>query len=112
MMLNNRGQLSTNLPFILSIVLFFTTLTFVSVSMASANSGWLRYAPTSFTQPSCSLGIIVIDGLLTCAWNYLSAFLALMSISSEFAIFNGIILMGLIFSLGWAVVALLRGGGG
>jgi hypothetical protein len=109
--LDNRGQV-TNLPFILGIVVFFSFMVVLSVSYASTTQTLLRNAPTSFSVPSCSLGIIVIDGLLTCAWNYMVTFLALMSVSSEFALFNGVIIFALITSLGWAILSILRGGGG
>jgi len=109
--LGKKGQV-TNLPFILGAIVFFSFMVVLSVSYAGTSQGFLKNAPTSFSVPSCSLGIIVIDGLLTCAWNYLSTFLALMSISSDFAIFNGVILFALITSIGWAILSILRGGGG
>jgi len=109
--LGNKGQV-TNLPFILGVVVFFSVMVVMSVSYAGSTQVILKNAPTSFAVPSCSLGIIVIDGLLTCAWNYLSTFFALMSVSSEFALFNGVIIFALITALGWAILSIVRGGGG
>lgn len=109
--LGNKGQ-ATNLPFILGAVVFFSFMVVLSVSYAGTSQTLLNNSPTAFTVPSCSLGIIVIDGLLTCAWNYMSTFFALMSVSTEFALFNSLILFALIASVGWALVSLLRGGGG
>lgn len=109
--MGNKGQAS-NLPFILGAVVFFSFMVVLSVSYAGTSQALLTNSPTSFSVPSCSLGFIVIDGLLTCAWNYLSTFLALMSVSSDFALFNGVILFALITSLGWAILSILRGGGG
>jgi len=109
--IGNKGQV-TNLPFILGVVVFFSFMVFMSVSYAGTQQIFLNNVPTSFSVPSCSLGIIVIDGLLTCAWNYLSTFFALMSVSSEFALFNGVIIFALITSLGWAILSIVRGGGG
>jgi hypothetical protein len=109
--IGNKGQV-TNLPFILSAVVFFSFMVVMSISYAGSSNIIVKGVPTSFAVPSCSLGLIVIDGLLTCAWNYLSTFFALMSISTDFALFNGVILFALIASLGWALVSLLRGGGG
>lgn len=109
--LGNKGQV-TNLPFILGTVVFFSVLVVLSVSYAGTTQMLVKGVPTSFSVPSCSLGIIIIDGLLTCAWDYLSTFFALMSVSTEFALFNGVVMLALITSLGWAIVSLLRGGGG
>jgi hypothetical protein len=105
-------SLATNLSFIIAVLAFFSFLTIMEVSYATSSGTLLKNAPTTFTAPSCSPGIIIIDGLLSCAWNYLSIFLGLMSVSSEFAIFNSVILFVLIAGVGWAVVSLLRGGGG
>jgi len=110
MIIGKKGQ--GNLPFILGAVVFFSFMVMMSVSYAGTTQQLVNGVPTSFSVPSCSLGIIVIDGLLTCAWNYLSTFFALMSVSTEFALFNGVILFALITSFGWAIVSLLRGGGG
>jgi hypothetical protein len=109
--MGNKGQAS-NLPFILGVVVFFSFMVVLSVSYAGTSQSLLQNSPTSFTVPSCSLGIIVIDGLLTCAWNYLTTFFALMSVSSDFALFNGVIIFALITSLGWAILSIVRGGGG
>ena len=111
-MIGNKGQMATNLPFIMSAVVFFITLSFLSVSMASTNTGWLKGGGQHFTTPTCSAGVIILDGLLDCAYDFTTAFFGLMSVSSEFAIFNGIILTGLIISVAWALASLLRGGGG
>jgi hypothetical protein len=96
----------------LGVVVFFSFMVVLSVSYAGTSQSLLQNSPTSFTVPSCSLGIIVIDGLLTCAWNYLTTFFALMSVSSDFALFNGVIIFALITSLGWAILSIVRGGGG
>lgn len=109
--IGNKGQV-TNLPFILGAIVFFSFMVVMSVSYAGTQQTLIKNMPTSFTVPSCSLGFIVIDGLLTCAWNYMATFFALMSVSAEFALFNSLILFTLIASVGWALVSLLRGGGG
>jgi hypothetical protein len=109
--IGNKGQV-TNLPFILGVVVFFSFMVVLSVSYAGTQQGILKNAPTAIAVPSCSLGVIVIDGLLTCVWNYMTTFLALMSVSSDFALFNGVILFALIASVGWAILSVLRGGGG
>lgn len=109
--IENKGQV-TNLPFILGAVVFFSFMVVMSVSYAGTQQFMLHNAPTSFSVPTCSLGLIFIDGLLECAYNYLSTFFALMSVSSDFALFNGVILFALITSLGWAILSILRGGGG
>jgi hypothetical protein len=109
--IGNKGQV-TNLPFILGVVVFFSFMVVLSVSYAGTQQGILKNAPTSVSIPSCSLGVIIIDGIITCAYNYLSTFMALMSVSSDFALFNGVILFALIASVGWAILSVLRGGGG
>lgn len=111
-MLGNKGQMATNLPFILAFTTFFIVLAFLSVSLASSNVQWVKNSPASFSAPTCGTGIIILDGLLGCAWNYLTAFFTLFTISTEFALFNSVILVGLFFAMGWAILSLLRGGGG
>jgi hypothetical protein len=107
-----RGGTFTNLSFIIAVLTFFSFLTIMEVSYATSSGTLLKNAPTTFSAPSCSTGLIIIDGLLGCAWSYLQVFLGLMAVSSEFLVFNSIVIFVLIAGVGWAVVSLLRGGGG
>jgi hypothetical protein len=109
MALGNKGQM-TNLPFVFGVIVFFSFMVVMSVSYSG--DAMVNGVPTSIDAPSCTLGLIIIDGLLTCFWNYMSTFLALMSVSTEFALFNSVILFGLIAGVGWAALSMIRGGGG
>ena len=105
---------TTNLAYIISIVFFFSMITFLEVdyarSMPTTSTALSGFAELEY--PTCSVGVIIIDGMFACAWDYFVTFLALMSVTTEFAVFNIVILVSVIAGLGWAFVTLLRGGGG
>lgn len=102
----------TNLAFIVGMTTFLIMVSILEASFASSGGIILSGAPQKFSPPSCSPGFIIIDGMIGCAWNYFALFLALFSVSSEFAILNSFVLVIYGFGTAWAIASLLRGGGG
>jgi len=91
-----KGQLSTNLPFIIFFVSFAVLLVFLSVEFEAAQLS----NSSSLHKPSCS-------GVFDCPFTYLGFFLAMMSISSSYATINGTILLILGVGLAWAIFELI-----
>lgn len=106
------SNVATNLGFIIGMTTFLIMVSILEASFASSGGIILDGVPQKFTPPSCSPGLVIIDGMIGCAWNYFTLFLALFSVSSEFAIMNSFVLIIYGFGTGWAIVSLLRGGGG
>jgi hypothetical protein len=60
-------------------------------------------------KPVCSLGVIIIDGLFNCAWQYLQPFFILFDLNSSLGLFNNFILMPYLLFLGYIVINTIRG---
>jgi|SRR3972149_6160719 len=65
----------------------------------------------ALTTPTCSLGFIVIDGILQCAFDYISLFFNLFTIDTTIVIVELIFVIPFIISLALIVSDLLRGSG-
>jgi hypothetical protein len=65
----------------------------------------------AITAPSCTWGLIVIDGLLWCVVQYIGLLIGLFSISSSFAIIETVFIVPFLIALVMIVSDLLRGSG-
>lgn len=65
----------------------------------------------NLTLPTCSLGLIVIDGLLQCAFDYISLFFTLFTVSTTILIVELIVIVPFIIALALIIADLLRGTG-
>lgn len=98
----------TKYSFLFGYAVFFIVLQLLLFGIA----GEIVDSPfVALQTPSCSLGFIVIDGLLQCAFGYVSLFFALFTISSEFFIIQTIFIIPFIIILVLVVADLLRGSG-
>ena len=61
--------------------------------------------------PECSFGLIVIDGLLLCAFDFAELFFNLFVISSTFAVIQSVFIITFIIILALIVADLIRGSG-
>lgn len=61
--------------------------------------------------PSCSLGLFILDGLLTCAFDFITLFFNLFTLSSDFLILEVLFIIPFLIALSLIVADLLRGSG-
>jgi len=98
----------TKYSFLFGYTVFFIVLQILLNGIASevVNSPFAELEP-----PECSLGFIVIDGLLLCAFDYVSLFFSLFAISSSFFIIQAVFIIPFIVMLVLIIADLLRGSG-
>jgi len=94
----------TKVFFILASTLFFLFVVYISSQLGIELITGFNPSLTEFV----SSGNWLVDMVNLVGWN-LSIFVNLMFISSEFALFNGVILLGYGISLLWSIMELARG---
>lgn len=62
--------------------------------------------PSSIT---CDLGLVILDGLLKCAWNWLQYFFSFFNISTTIGILNTVLLIPFLVFLVMYIIGVLRG---
>jgi hypothetical protein len=94
--------------FLLGYSVFFIFLQIITFGLGEA-------AVTSpfgiFEVPVCTFGLILIDGFLLCAFQFISLFFNLFFISSSFAIVQTVFIVPFIIVLALIIADLLRGSG-
>jgi len=60
---------------------------------------------------SCDLGLVIIDGLLRCAWQWLQYFFSFFNLSTSIGILNTILLIPFLVFLIMYIIGVLRGTG-
>ena len=91
------------LGFVLFVSLYFGISAMVGVN-------FLTGQPLVAHKPMCSFGLIGIDGLLECFWQYIQPFFALFDISSGLGIFN-LILLSFTLVIAYMFLETIRGSG-
>jgi len=102
---------ASSLSFIFGVVVFFSFMVFMSVEYAGDQTSIVSgLDPAEFEAPTCEIsGWDAIIDAVVCAVDYTGSFISLMSISSEWLLFNSVIIFAVIVGLIWAVVELIRG---
>jgi hypothetical protein len=92
---------------LLSYTVFFVSMLFLE-SLAGITFFTMGLNPKQF-PPTCSMGYLIIDGLLWCAWNYITIFFNFFNITSTITIINTILFIPFIIFLAKIILDLLRG---
>lgn len=66
---------------------------------------------SSITQPTCDAGFIILDGLLTCAFNYIMLIVSLFTISTTILVIELVFVIPFIIGIVMVIADLLRGSG-
>jgi hypothetical protein len=90
------------LGYTIFLVTYFTISTGIGVTFLT---GKMPYP----AKPRCTFGLLLIDGLVDCAWQYLQPFFALFDLTSSIGIFNAIILVPYFLFLAYLIVEIIRG---
>jgi len=100
----------SELRFVFTLILFLSLALYVHSAFVKdvIVPQVLKAGVMQFNPPTCTMGFIIVDGLLRCAWSWLSFYYQIFDIGS-YVVWIQTIFIASIFVLGIILIRILRG---